>query len=598
VTTNRRPAPIPVTIQLQRAFDCLQRGERTAAEAHCAALLKQQPEHPEALHLMGLLALQGKRLRKAVQLIGKSLALQPGNAVAHSNHAAALQALGDLPGALASYNNAIVYDPRFVEAHFNRGIVLGQLDRPQEAVDSFSRAVTLCPDFAAAYEQRGAALQRLEQWDAALASYDQALAHAPHNADVCVNRGVVLRALKRPQDALGSYERALALDPRHVPAHVNRGNVLRQLERWDEALASYQRALDVRPDCAEALCHRGNVYNETNRLDLAIAAYDAALALAPQYVEARCNRAVAHLLAGRLEQGWIDYEWRRKLRPRAFAVPLWRGRESLAGKTVLLHGEQGFGDTLQFCRYAPAVAALGARVILEVQAPLVTLLGSLDGVTAVLAQADALPPVDYHCPLMSLPFAFKTTLPSIPASPSYLTADTTKIAHWRAALGVAALPRIGLVWSGSDVENNNRRLRLADLIEFLPESYEYVCLQREICAEDAALLARHPRIREVSAHLHDFSDTAALCATLDRVVSIDTGVAHLAAALGRPTAILLPFSPDWRWLLERSDSPWYPSVTLYRQAQLGDWSAALAGLRDSLLARDPLLARRHLPPPR
>jgi hypothetical protein len=198
---------------------------------------------------------------------------------------------------------------------------------------------------------------------------------------------------------------------------------------------------------------------------------------------------------------------------------------------------------------------------------------------------------------LSLPFAFKTTLGTIPATPAYLTADAAKAARWRATLGVTALPRIGLVWSGSDVENNNRKLRLADLIEYLPESCEYVCLQKELSAEDAALLARHPRIREVSAHLHDFSDTAALCSTLDRVVSIDTGVAHLAAALGRPTAILLPFSPDWRWLLSRSDSPWYPTVTLYRQAQLADWSAALAGLRDSLLAQDSLLADR-LPLPR
>jgi tetratricopeptide (TPR) repeat protein len=556
VTTHSRPSSAQIPTKFQQAIDCLQRGHLASAQTLCIEILKQQPNHVDALHASGLIALQTNDPRRAVELIGKALALNPKDAVAHCNRASALQALNELDAALESYNQAITHEPRFAEAYFNRGIVLHLLKRPEDAIASHSRAIALKPDFAAAYYQRGMVLQDLDQLQAAIASYD----------------------------------RAIVIDPRNAGAYLNRGNVQRRLDQWDAALASFEAAISIQPNFAEAHCNRGNVFNELNQLDAAVASYDRAIAINDGYVEAYCNKAVAQLLAGDLDNGWINYEWRRKRQARNFSHPPWLGGESIAGKRILLHSEQGFGDTLQFCRYVPLVSALGAQVIFEVDEPLMSLMAGLKGVSHQVAKGGSLPAFDYHCPLLSLPFAFRTKLESIPSPTRYLRADTARVERWRGKLGARTRPRIGLVWAGSTVRNNNRSIAPADWIPLLPPGFDYVCLQKEVRPEDQSLLRAEPEIASFPDELDDFGDTAALCECMDLVISIDTAVAHLSGALGRKTWILLPFNPDWRWLLNRDDSPWYPSATLYRQAKWGDWSSVLSRVNARLIQAFPSTA--------
>ena len=269
---------------------------------------------------------------------------------------------------------------------------------------------------------------------------------------------------------------------------------------------------------------------------------------------------------------------------RPFTQPLWLGTESLAGKTILLHSEQGLGDTIQFCRYAQLVAELGARVLMEVPEPLVGLLKDVRGVSHVIVRGSPLPTFDYHCPLLSLPLAFKTNLNSIPCSTKYVHADPVKLTHWTSRLGEKRHPRIGLVWSGRTEQKNdhNRSIALAALIPHLPADCQYVSLQKEVRKIDKPMLESSTNILHFGDELHDFTDTAALCELMDVVISVDTSVAHLSGALGQPTWVLLSFNPDWRWLLERDDSPWYPSIKLYRQPRVGDWDSVLVKLTADL----------------
>jgi hypothetical protein len=284
------------------------------------------------------------------------------------------------------------------------------------------------------------------------------------------------------------------------------------------------------------------------------------------------------LSCGDFGKGWTDYEWRWSndkgsyiLDRRLFPQPLWLGDESIAGKRILLHSEQGLGDTLQFCRYAKSVSELGAHVVLEVQPPLASVLAKLDGVSQLVTRGNALPEFDYHCPLLSLPLAFKTTLETIPIRDRYLCAETSKITHWQRRLGEKTKPRVGLVWNGKRRTENDRSILLADLIQCLPGDFQYVSLQKEVRDPDSRTLNAHPEILDFRAEAKDFSDTAALCECMDVVISVDTSAAHLSAALGRKTWILLPYIADWRWLIDRATSPWYESATLYRQAIMGDW---------------------------
>ena len=414
--------------------------------------------------------------------------------------------------------------------------------------------------------------------------YEKVLAIQSNHFDALQLLGTLSLQTKEYTKAVDFLTKALKLNPDYAEAYSNRGLALRELKRLDEALVSYDRAISIRPDHAEAYSNRGVVLQEFLRLDEALASYDRAISIKPDYADAHSNLSLCHLLEGNFQDGWQEYEWRLKRKNikktagiRNFSQPLWLGKESLKDKTILLHSEQGLGDTIQFCRYALLVVQLGANAILEVQRPLVNLLKNLEGISQIFSQGDTLPEFDYQCPLLSLPLAFKTDLHSIPPVSQHITSDREKVTKWKTKLRDNFKLRVGLVWSGSAGHENdhNRSLTLAQLLPHLSSNMEYVCLQKEVRDIDKVLLEQHSELKYFSDALEDFTDTAALCELMDVVISVDTSVAHLACTLGKQTWVILPYSPDWRWLLDRDDNPWYPEAKLYRQEKIGDWDSVL-----------------------
>jgi tetratricopeptide (TPR) repeat protein len=429
-------------------------------------------------------------------------------------------------------------------------------------------------------------LQELGRFEEALASYDRAIALQPDYAAALDNRGNALRQLRRFDEALSSYDRAIKLQPDYADALYNRGVTLHELGRFDEALASYDRAINLRPDHAAAFNNRGNTLQELRRFDEALASYDRAITLRRDHAEAHLNRAFCWLLQGDFERGWSEYEWRLKKETtksarRCFSEPLWLGERELRGRTILLHAEQGFGDTIQLCRYVPLVAERGARVILEVEEPLRELVGKLTRVTEVVAAGSVLPDFDLHCPLPSLPLAFATNIMTIPSGVPYLTAPLQRVADWNERLGKKHGPRIGLAWSGRP-RPANRSVPLNLLLPLLDCDATFVSLQKQVRPEDTLILSERSEILHFGDALKDFSDTAAVIANLDLIISIDTSVAHLAGALAKPVWVLLSFTPDWRWLLERNDSPWYPTARLFRQNEKRTWDDVVERVRVAL----------------
>jgi tetratricopeptide (TPR) repeat protein len=551
--------------------------------------LELKPDFVEALYSRGNVLHELERFDEALASYGRALEARPDYAEALSNRGITLHDLGRFDEALASYDRALALRPSHAAALNNRGNVLHQLKRFEEALASYDRALAVRPDHTEALCNRGATLHELKRFEEALASYDRALALRPNHAGALYNRGNTLRQLTRFDEALASYDRALALRPNHVEALNNRATALQHLNRFAEAVASYDRVVALKPDYAEAYSNRGNALGQLNRHDEALASYAKALALRPDHATARLNEALARLVCGDFERGWRAYEWRWKTPamlppPRNFSQPLWKGDADLAGKTVLLHAEQGFGDTIQFCRYVPMVAARGARVVLEVQPPLKPLLGSLAGVGQIFAQGEPLADFDLHCPLLSLPLAFNTRLETVPAAVPYLAAPPERQALWATRLGPKAGPRVGIAWAGraTNWNDRNRSIGLAPLLALAIPGITLVSLQKQLRAPDRELLAAQPHICRLGEEFADFADAAAVIAELDLVISVDTAVAHLAGAMGKPVFILLPYAPDWRWLLERSDSPWYPTVRLFRQMRPGDWDSLIAEVRAAL----------------
>jgi tetratricopeptide (TPR) repeat protein len=403
---------------------------------------------------------------------------------------------------------------------------------------------------------------------------------------------VVEARRRRHAEALASFDRALAVRPDYAEALYNRGVTLQELKRFTDALASYDRALAVRPDYAEAFYNRGNALKELQRFDEALASFDRALAVRPDYANAHWNESLVRLLTGDFVRGWKKFEWRWKNEslnpsPRNFAQPLWLGEQDIKGKTILLHSEQGLGDTIQFCRYVPLVAVRGARVLLQVPESLQNLTATLAGVAQVIGPTSQLPDFDLHCPLLSLPLAFGTRLDTIPSATPYLSASSERVRSWNISLGSKYRPRIGLVWSGNPEHkhDHNRSIKLRTLLQLLDIDATFVSLQKDIHADDATVPKDRSDLLHFGDKLKDFSDTAALVSNLDLVISVDTSVAHLAGALAKPVWILLPLLPDWRWLLNRDHSPWYPTARLFRQHAAGDWSSVVSDVGVELKKR-------------
>jgi tetratricopeptide (TPR) repeat protein len=533
-----------------------------------------------------------KRWDEAIENFDRAIALKPDYAEAHANLGAIFNETGRWDQALASYDKAIRFNADYARAWFGRGLALHALQKMEEALASFDRALSLDLVSEQALCNRGITLNELKRWQEGYESCSRAIALNPEYAPAYCNRGIALLGLKRLSKALADFNKAILLKPDFVEAWYNRGVTLKDMQRWDEAIASYHEALRLKGDHLQACTNLGSAYKETRQLARSLACYDKAIKTQAGYTPALWNKALTHLLMGEFKPGWELYEWRWKSGDgifykykRQFAQPMWLGHESLAGKTILLHAEQGFGDTIQFCRYANAVADKGARVVLEVPRPLMGLMEGLEGVSELVMREAELPAFDMHCPLMTLPLAFNTDLQSIPSPGPYLFSVASKRKSWRERLGPKRRKRVGLVWSGSPEHTNdtNRSMSLAQFIEHLPSGCEYVCLQKDIRESDMATLA-HSGIRHFENEITDFSDTAALCDLMDVVVCVDTSVAHLAGALGKTTWLLLPFIPDWRWLLDRDDSPWYASMRLYRQRVDRSWEPVLKRVASDLTA--------------
>ena len=556
----------------------------------CAHAITLDPQHAEAFNNRGNILVELGRGDEALADFDTAMALRPAYIEASINHGNTLRALGRLDEALASYDAALVIDAETAEAHHGRGNALHKLKRSVEALEAYGQAVVFKPDSALFRASLGNLYSELRRPDSALKCFEAALRLDEGMAAAHNGRGLVLQQLKRFDEALASFERSLALDPDYTDALLNRGNALQDLGRIDEALACYDEVLALKGETASIWNNRGNAYESVHCYEEALACFDRAIELKQDYAVAHWNRSLLNLQHGRLDEGWRGYEWRWRneflstyREKRDFTQPLWLGNEALEGKTILLFGEQGLGDTLQFSRYAPLVAARGGRVVLEVQPALASLMGRLEGVHQVVAKGEPLPRFDFQCPLMTLPLAFGTGLASIPAPQRYLGADAAHLARWHPRLGPHLRPRVGLVWSGNaDHANDHKRsIPFALLARLFDIDCQFVSLQKDYRKEDVAALDASGVLR-MDAHLSDFADTAALCELMDVVISVDTSVAHLAGALGKPLWLLLPQVADWRWLTKRADSPWYPSARLFRQDAAGGWESVMDAVRGAL----------------
>jgi len=493
--------------------------------------------------------------------------------------AIALHRNGQLAEAAPLYRHALAANPDQFDALHMLGVIQYQQGQNVEALELIGRALALRPGSAWAHSNMGLVLRALRRHAEAAASFERAVALNPNDAETINNLGGTLFEMKHYGQALAAANRALVVAPENADAFNLRGNVLQETGRLAEALAAYDRAVAIRPDHAEAYCNRGGALQALNRHREAIASYERALALRPDYADAHWNESLAQLCLGDLPAGFAGFEWRWRTsdaKPGKFSQPPWLGEETLQGKTILLHAEQGVGDCLQFVRYVPLVRARGAKVVLAVHRELKALLSGM--ADEVLAEDETLPPFDLRCPLLSLPLAFRTTLATIPAAIPYLRVEAARAAHWTARLPNSGSPRVGLVWSGNPAHKNDQHrsilfARLAPLLALA--DIQYVSLQKDLRPADAEPL-RSSSVIDLAGELDDFADTAAAMVNLDLVISVDTAVAHLAGAIGKPVWILLPFSPDWRWLLDRRDSPWYPTARLFRQPHIGDWTSVIA----------------------
>ena len=404
-------------------------------------------------------------------------------------------------------------------------------------------------------------------------------------------RGIALEEDPNTQaHAIAVYQKVLELDPAHAAAHINLGTLYYNRQEYPLAERHYRHAIEVDQRYALAYFDLGNVLDETGRLTEAVEAYRSAIAIAPNYADAHYNRSLSLLIAGDYARGFEQYEWRSRrsgMPPhrRELCTPLWLGQYAISGKTILLHAEQGLGDTIQFVRYVLLLARAGAKVVVEAQPELAGLLATVDGIDRIIARGEKLPVFDFHCPMPSLPLAFRTRIDGIPAEIPYLRASAERLHKWRPRMASLGKPCIALAWSGNPAHTNDRHRSMAlphlDPLLATP-GVRFLGIQRELRAGEAELLGDDRRIVHLGGEMGDFTDTAAVIALADLVISVDTAVAHLAGAMGKPVWVLLPFAPDWRWMLDREDCPWYPTARLFRQPATRDWESVITCVQTEL----------------
>jgi tetratricopeptide (TPR) repeat protein len=571
----------------------MQAGRHLDAQLCCEQGLAIDPRHVDSLHLMGLLSLQARQYDHAIEWIARANGQDPrGQHLISLGIALTQQGLhGE---AFKAFDAAVGITPDDAETWLHHANALASLQRSAEAVTSYRQVLELNPYHADAAFRSAALLRNLNRTEEALAWLDLCDRLLPNNGAVLELRGLVLHELKRFEEALEASLRASSHRPASPEICNNIGAALLKLRRYEEALPWFDRALERLPDSSTVLISKASALARLLRLDEALALCARAKAVDPDNANVALVLSELQLLTGDFEAGWVGREARWKSRVTSgypeLPQPMWLGDGPIEGKTILVFADEGLGDTIQFARYIPMLAARGARVMLWVNDPLVSLLSGLSGVSRLLRSSDPLPDFDLHCPLCSLPLAFRTRLETIPPDDYLPRPAEAKMRAWenrlQTSLGPRIKPRVGLAWSGNPnhSDDQNRSVQLQKLLCLLDLDVAFVSLQKDPRPDDRAHLEK-TGIVDLTAYLTDFSETAALMSCLDLVITVDTSVAHLASALGRPTWILLPYTPDWRWLLGRDNSPWYGSVRLFRQDERRDYAPVIARIREALQAR-------------
>ena len=601
---------------LQVAFARHREGKLDEAEQLYQQILVEEPRQVDAQHLLGVIAHQRGMYAMAINHIGRAVELAPERAVFHTNLASTNFALGRIEPAIDCLRTAVRLQPELVKAHNDLGVVLANLGRLDEAADSFREVVRLRPGFAPAYNNLGNVLSQLGRQQEATEYFQTALRLQPDFAEAHDNLGNTLRALGRHDEAIDHYRQAIACNANYATAYYNLAIAQKEAGFPEEAIHSYREAIRIRPDFGEAMYNLGSLLQDQRQLaealdcfrqaarqkanfaeahnnagailqeqgadDDAIVCYRDSIAARGDFAESHYNLATVYLSQGNFAAGWPEFEWRLKCarhRPRRFDRPQWQG-EPLDGRTLLVHAEQGLGDTFMFVRYLRELAGHGGTIFFEAQPSLVPLLKS-SGIENIVVAGGDLPPFDLHVPLLSLPGILQTTLDNVPHAVPYLAADEHLVARWRERLAEFGGFKVGIGWQGNRdyLFDHNRSIALK---HFEPlarvAGVQLFSLQkgdgREQLAELGPTLGIHDLADELDRDAGAFMDTAAVIKNLDLVITSDTALPNLAGALAAPTWVALPFAPDWRWLRRRSDSPWYPTLRLFRQGRLGAWDVA------------------------
>ena len=590
-TSSPDPAAPTLDALHQAGLGHLRAGRFLDAQSCCQQALAIDASHADTLHLMGLLSARSQHYDHAVEWITRAIRQDPKPEYL-SSLGTTLQQQGRLEDALQVLDKAVQLRPDDGKGWISLGKILDELGRADDALPSFQHALKLNPlDWETAL-RCAILLQRLERPEGALGYFDRCNKVKPDHALILQARGLCLRGLQRYEDYLADSRKSHALDPANLDTQYNIGDALRLLGRHEEALPWFDRVLAARPGFALALTGKAFALIQLHRFKEAAAIYLDLKRRGLADAEAEWNLAFINMVTGNFEDGWRGREarWHSGVRSTIypdFSQPMWLGGPSIEGKTVLVHVDEGLGDTIQFARYLPMLAARGARVVLVVADAQVSLLSGFPGVAQCLALSSGpLPPFDFHVPICSLPLAFRTMLDTIPPPIPYLPAALDgRVQAWERRLGPREKLRVGLVWSGNAKHANdrNRSMPLRELSRILDLDATFVSLQKDPRPDDRTVLREHAGIVDLTFDLTDFVETAALVNCLDLVISVDTSVAHLAATLGRPTWVLLPWMPDYRWLLDRDDSPWYPAARLFRQDETRDYGRVIERVRSELI---------------
>lgn len=561
-----------------------QAGRLREAEQGYRQVLQANPGHAFAMHNLGIIAGQIGNYPAGIELLRRAITLNPSWPEARANLGKMLTDAGQLDAAADACRQAIAINSNCAEAHNNLGVIFRLQRRIDESIASARQAIAIRPHYPEAFTNLSASLVERGEFAAAIAAAQQAIALSPQYAEAHNNLGHALKAAGKLEEAVVAYRQAIQLNPQLSEAHYNLGVIFADTDRLDEAISQFRRAIELKPNFADAHYNLANAFQARAQYDEALNHYRSALAIQPDHKEARYALGTLRLLRGEFAQGWPEFEWRSKLRyvrPPELPQPRWDG-SPLNGRTILLHADFGHGDSIQFVRYWPLVQAKGGQVIVHCHPSLKRFFQISIPSCQIIGHGEPLPPFDCHYTLMSLPHIFATDLSSIPSAP-YLHADPQDIAVWQNRITQIPHPRVGLVWQGNfqHINDRNRSIPLS-LLEPLAQiaDINFINLQKGPAA-DAIKTSPIP-LTDFTPDLHDFADTAALISNLDLVIAVDTALAHLTGSLGKPVWTLLPLVPDWRWMLDRPDCPWYPTMRLFRQRSRGDWPGVIENVAAEL----------------